>query len=413
MTRIAAISVHACPNPKPEAKNNGGMNVYLNELSAEMGRRGIEVDVFTRCHDHVSTGVEEFAANARIVHLEAGDEKQEIKELLYCHLPQFLCNLLRFTEENGLEYDLVHSHYWLSSWIGNTLKSRWQVPHVVTFHTLGEMKNRARLGMGETDLRIATEKEMIAGADRVVATSFAEKKQMTSLYEIESSKVEVIPCGVDFELFRPGNKGEAKRALGFGDSKVALYVGRIDPVKGIDLLLQVAACLKDKKDLRIIVVGGDSGDNELERLLKLRVQLGLEERVSFIDAREHRLLPLYYNAADVCLIPSYYESFCMVALEALACGTPVIASRAGHLGVIVHHGENGYLVDRHNPELFAERLELLLDNEALKRTFSAAARPSVESFRWSYVAIKMAELYGEAIRGSSSAVSPATSSVIV
>jgi len=408
MTRIAAISVHACPNPNPDAKDNGGMNVYLNELSTELGRQGLEVDVFTRCHNNALPGVEEFAANARVIHLEAGDEEQGIKELLYCHLPQFLCNLLRFTEDNGLVYDLVHSHYWLSSWVGNVLKSRWQVPHIATFHTLGEMKNRTRLGVSETDLRIVTEKEMIAGADRVVATTTAEMNQMISFYEIEPSKVEVIPCGVNLDLFRPKDKVEARKALGFGDSKVVLYVGRIDPVKGVDLLLEIAACLKGRNDLRTIVVGGDFGGSELERLLELREQLGLGERVSFVGAKEHRLLPLYYNAADVCLIPSYYESFCMVALEALACGTPVIASRVGHLGAIVRHGENGYLVDRRSPESFAKQLELILDNESLNRTFSAAARSSVESFYWPNVAASMVELYGEVIRNSSSVASSFT-----
>lgn len=411
MLRIAAISVHASPGLG--ARDSGGMNVYLNELSTELGRRGIKVDVFTRRHDPAQPQVEEFAANARAIHLEAGDGDQTIKELLYCHLPQFLCNLLRFTEDNGLEYDLVHSHYWLSGWVGNLLKSRWQVPHVVTFHTLGEMKNRARLGISETELRIATEKEAMTAADRLVATSTSEKSQMMSFYGAASPKIEVIPCGVDLDLFRPRDKVKAKKELGLGDSKVALYVGRIDPVKGIDLLLRIVACLEDKGCLRLIIVGGSSEDGELEQLLKLREQLGLEQMVSFVGAREHWQLPLYYSAADVCLIPSYYESFCMVALEALACGTPVIASRVGHLEAIVRHGENGYLIEGHCPEPFAERLELLLGNEALSQTFSGAAPPSVERFSWPLVTAKMVELYGAVMRNYSETLSSPEQPVVL
>ena len=368
------------------------MNVYLRELARELGRRGIEVDIFTRCHDGARAEVNPFAANARVIHLPAA-ERGTAKSDIFPHLPRFLDELVRFSAREGLDYDLVHSHYWLSGWVSNRLRWWWGVGHVATFHTLAAMKNRSRLGVRETRQRLQVERQVVAACDRVVATTAFEKSQLVRFYGAETAKIEVIPCGVNLDLFRPVDKARARRSLGISAAKMVLSVGRIDPVKGIDLLLRAVACLEDKEGLEVLIVGGDDHSHALEELKRLAWKLDIGERVTFSGAVAHHRLPLYYSAADVLLMPSYYESFGMVALEALACATPVIASRVGALASTIRDGETGYLISGHCPEPYAERLELLLGNETLNRSFSAAATSSVERYAWPAIADSILEVY--------------------
>lgn len=393
MLRIATISVHGCPLAQLGGKDIGGMNLYVRQLSRELGRRGLKIDVFTHWHDPDLPQEVEFGENARVIHLRAG-ESRETKDDLYQHLPEFVSNLHRFRDENDLNYDLLHSHYWLSGRVATLVSEQWQVPHIATFHTLGDVKNRARVGEQETELRIETEREVIASADRVIATSAHEKSQMVRFYGAQPGKIEVIPCGVDLTLFRPIDKNKARQELGLADSKIVLFVGRIEPLKGIDILLNAVASLEDKDGLRVLIIGGDSEDDgEIARLSWLAADLGIGEKVTFVGPIEHERLPLFYSAANICVVPSYYESFGLVALEALACGTPVVASRVGGLPSIIRDAETGYLIPWHCPEPFTEQLELLLANEALARSFGIAGRASVENLSWPTVAKQVLEVY--------------------
>jgi len=401
MLRVAVISVHGSPLAQLGGKDIGGMNLYVRQLSKELGQGGIKLDVFTHWYDPDLPQEVEFGENVRVVHLKAG-ESRPMKDELYQHLPEFTSNLCRFQTENGLSYDLLHSHYWLSGRVAAFLSEWWGIPYVATFHTLGQVKNRARVGEQETELRITTERRVIARADRIIATTTHEKNQMVRFYSAQPDKIAVIPCGVDLALFRPMDRDEAREKLGLSDKKIILFVGRIEPLKGIDLLLNAVAPLEDKNDLRVLIIGGDPGEaEETARLGQLAANLGIGEKVAFLGAVEHERLPLFYSAANVCVVPSYYESFSLVALEALACGTPVIAARVGGLPSIIRDGETGYLIPWHCPEPFTERLELLLANESLARSLGLAGHASAAKFGWPIVAEQVKEAYESLTKASS------------
>lgn len=276
------------------------------------------------------------------------------------------------------------------------LAQRWAVPHVTMFHTLARLKQLANPKEKEPALRLEMEQQLIKQADRIIAATADERMQLIRYCGATSSQVEVIPCGVDLRLFVPQNKLEARNTLGLPPSQpVLLFVGRLDPFKGPDLLLRAAAMMEE--EAQVVIVGGKlEGDNELEQLKSLSFDLDISERVHFLGARPQRELPAVYNAADVTVMPSYHESFGLVAVESLACGTPVVATRAGGLTTIVRHGETGYLVPR-CPGFFAERLDTLLQDRVLLERMRLAARPSVRHFSWKSVADQVSSLYQEMI----------------
>ena len=402
MQRVAMISYHTSPLAPLGGPETGGMNVYVRHLSRELGQRGFLVDVFTRRQDSSSPDVIEDGENVRVVHLEAGPRRPVDKGRLHQHLGEFEENLVRFASaesDQGPTYELLHSHYWLSGRVALRLQERWGLPHVTMFHTLGEVKNRARITEREAPLRIQVEQRLAGQADRIVCASQHEKHLLARLYDADPDRIAVVPCGVDLDLFRPQDKEAARRALGpplAGDERIILFVGRIEPLKGIDILINAVAQLGDESDFHVLIVGGDKRSRQqVSHLQELASDLGIGERVCFLGAVDHEQLPLYYNAADVCVVPSYYESFGLVALEAMACGTPVVASRVGGLTGTVRDGETGYLISWRCPEPFAERLELLLGNEALRRRFGEAAREVVGRYRWANVAEAVVGLYRE------------------
>jgi len=396
MCNIAVISVHTSPLARPGTRDSGGMNVYIRELSRQLCRRAHTMDIFTRRTDPDSPQVVEIDERTRVIQVQAGPFDAE-KGSLYRHLPQFRSGLIRFQEEQGRAYDLIHSHYWLSAWVGQALKARWSVPHVIMFHTLGEAKNRAHLSEREPDYRIAGERLVAQGADRIICASEGERKVLIEHYGVSPLRAVQVPCGVDTDHFRPRSRAAARRRLGLPvDEPLVLYVGRIVPLKGIDILLRAAAEMEGRFGL--LVVGGDSKDaRRKSELRSLAEEMGITERVFFQDAVSHQQLPLYYNAADICVVPSYYESFGLVALEAMACGVPVVASRVGGLLETVRDGETGYLVPWRCPEPFAERLEMLLANEPLRRSLGRRARAAVERFRWAEVAARVEDVYHELV----------------
>ncbi|HLF78256.1 MAG TPA: glycosyltransferase, partial [Dehalococcoidia bacterium] len=324
---------------------------------------------------------------------------------VYKHLDAFEAELIDFAERDRTAYDLIHSHYWLSGLVGERLKAAWGIPHVTMFHTLGEVKNRASVAEHETDLRIRSEAAIIGGAERVICATEAEAKLLRQLYAASGDKVSVIPLGVDLDRFRPGDKGSARQALGLKDERIVLFVGRIEPLKGVDILINAAALLESDVDCSVLIVGGDAGSrSQVKRLQELARTRGIEHRVAFVGAVDHETLPLYYNAADVCVVPSHYESFGLVAVEAMASGVPVVASRVGGLAGTVKDGETGYLIPWLCPEPFAERIELLLDNDPLRQNLGEAAREAVGRYRWEYVAEAVLALYESVTAGDRGAV---------
>jgi D-inositol-3-phosphate glycosyltransferase len=417
MRRVAMISYHTSPLAPLGGSETGGMNVYVRQLSRELGQRGFLVDVFTRRQDASTPDVIDDGENVHVVHLEAGPRRPVGKGRLHQHLDEFEENLNRFASaegRQGLTYDLLHSHYWLSGWVALRLQERWGLPHVTMFHTLGEVKNRTHIAEREAPLRIQVERRLARQADRIVCASQHEKHLLARLYDADPERVAVVPCGVDVDLFRPQDKEAARRALGLrlvGDERIILFVGRIEPLKGIDILIGAAAQLGEESDFHVLIVGGDRRSRQqVSHLQELASDLGIGERVCFLGAVDHEQLPLYYNAADVCVVPSYYESFGLVALEAMACGTPVVASRVGGLTGTVGDGETGYLISWRCPEPFAERLELLLGNEALRRRFGEAAREVVKRYRWANVAEAVVGLYRELLGEASPQAGAAVSS---
>jgi D-inositol-3-phosphate glycosyltransferase len=396
MCNIAVVSVHTSPLARPGTRDSGGMNVYIRQLSHEMGRRAHTMDIFTRRTDPDTPEVTVIDERTRVIQIDAGAPGAE-KASLRRVLPGFRDGVLAFQRRDGRTYDLVHSHYWLSGWVGQTLKTEWQVPHVIMFHTLGEVKNRHHLTEREPNHRIDGERLVAHGVDRVICASQGEKEMITAHYGVSPQKVTVVPCGVDTEVFRPLDKAITRRELGLpAKEQVVLFVGRIEPLKGIDLLLRAVSHLDGR--FRVLVIGGDGKDiARKSELAALSAELRIAGKVTFLDAVPHDDLPLYYNAADICVVPSYYESFGLVAVEAMACGVPVIASRVGGLKETVQDGQTGYLIPWLCPEPFAERLELLLNNEPLRRSLGREARVAAERYHWSEVAARVEDVYHDLV----------------
>jgi D-inositol-3-phosphate glycosyltransferase len=394
--RIAVISVHTSPLARPGGAKAGGLNVYVLELARQLVAVGNEVDIFSRATSQDYDEVVEIAPGLRAIHLPAGPLETMSPEALFEHLDAFETAVLEFHGRDGATYDVLHSHYWLSGLVGQKLKAAWNVPHVTMFHTLGEVKNRSSYNEHETALRIESEAAVIAGADRVICATDQERNFIRQLYGADSDRVMVIPLGVDLDRFRPAAKNLAREALGLKDERLVLFVGRIEPLKGVDILIDAAALLDSDVDCSVLIVGGDeSSELQVQQLQDLARDRGISHRVAFVGAVDHEQLPLYYNAADVCVVPSHYESFGLVAIEAMASGVPVVASRVGGLTGTVKDGETGYLIPWLCPEPFAERIELLLDNEPLRQSLGEAAREAVGRYRWENVAGAVLDVYND------------------
>ena len=369
------------------------MNVYVRELACALGELGTAVDVYTREHGGDHKHIEHIAPSVRVVHLPAGDPDEASVGGLYAHLPEFLDSLKSFLKTEPADYDVVHSHYWLSAWVGRALSEALGTPHVVTFHTLGLIKMQSRAGEVEPPERAMVEREVMATADRIIAFSGHEHDAMVRLYDAPSDRITLVPCGVDLAKFRPLDQAEVRKRLGLNGGKVLLYVGRPEPLKGLDLLVETAAQIDTGEDVRMLVVGGANGDSDIERVRRLAKDRQVDGLIDFVGRVDHDDLPLYYNAADVCVVPSYYESFGLVALESMACGTPVVATRVGGLPTIIHHGHTGYLKSWRCPEAFANSVEMIISSSGLQRSLGAAARRRAEDMGWNNVALMIGDEY--------------------
>ena len=369
------------------------MNVYVMEVAKELGRLGNQVDVYTRFHDPDDPQIVEIGESARVVHIKAGPYF-ETKQTLHQHIPEFLAGLRLFRQLDGIAYDMVHSHYWLSGSAGLELSQEWDVPHVATFHTLAKRKLRSRPGETESGLRMRAEADVMRGVDKMVVSTEEERDDVARLYEVAQENVDVIPGGVNLNIFGRSDKASARQALGIKEDKVILSVGRAEPLKGLDILIGALHRMDDLPNTRLVLVGGQPGrDRELDRLKAMAGALGIQDRITFAGAVIQSELPKYMSAADVFAMPSYHESFGLAALEAMACGIPVVAARVGGLKTIVRNGETGYLIEWHCPEPFAQQLDVLLSNPALRTSMGREARTRAEQMSWSRTGSALAETY--------------------
>ena len=393
-SRLALLSFHGCPVARLGEKDTGGMNVYVLQLAREFAAKGYEVDVFTRYHDPADPKIVELEDGARVIHLDAGP-LDAAKEDLFNYIPMFIRELYDFQRSEETRYDMIHSHYWLSGRVGMALSREWNVPHAATFHTLAKTKLRARAGEREPQLRQDIEALVMSDSDGIVVSTEEEKHDVIRLYDAPPHKVEVIPAGVNLDMFSPVEQDYARRELGIEEENIILYVGRIEPLKGIDILIRAVPLLECANDLRVMVVGGNpSGDTEMERLKTIAEELGVRDSVTFTGPVPQDRLPTYYSAADIYVLPSHAESFGLAALEAMACGTPVVVSRVGGLKTFVENGKTGYLAPWRCPEAFAQRLDMLLANPDLRNAMGNAAREKALSMSWSHVADRMLGYYG-------------------
>ncbi|MDD4876026.1 MAG: glycosyltransferase [Dehalococcoidales bacterium] len=388
--KIAMLSTHSCPVGNLGTKDTGGMSVYIRELARELGKLGHKVDVYTRAHDPKDHQIYELGHNARLIHLKAGENEEINKLTIYSYLPDFTRNLENFKKRNNLTYDLIFSHYWLSGIVGEHLQKQWDVPHITMFHTLGAVKNTIDVGEREPEIRIKMERNLSQNCQHIVAPTGIEKRNIISHYAASSDKITVIPCGVNLELFHPVDKQMVKQTLGFNDDSIILYVGRIEPLKGIDRLIRSISYLQNIQGLKLVIIGDDEKSQpEVKKLQKLCRELHVENSVNFLGVLKQKELPYYYSAADVCVIPSYYESFGLVALESLACGTPIIATNVGNMKSIIHHGKTGYVLTDNNPYSIADKIVELLSNSSDSPEIIREIRDSVSEYDWPNIAQKI------------------------
>jgi D-inositol-3-phosphate glycosyltransferase len=389
--KIAILSVHSSPLGQPGIGDTGGMSIYIREISQELARLGHVVDIYSRTQDLITPEIVELAPGARQIHIQAGERADLDKLLIYSHAPDFACKTATFSRDQHLQYDIIFSHYWISGIAGLYLQSWWQVPHLVMFHTLGAIKNSLGIGEDEPELRIEEEGLLARQCHRIIASTEHEKYLLNQYYGVPVEKTSVVPCGVNLRQFRPQDKSLARLQLGLQDGKIILFVGRIERLKGIEKVIQALPFLDHIKP-RLIIAGEDGHrQGEVLYLKGLAENLGVADSVSFSGLVAYENLPLYYNAADVCVFPSFYESFGLVPLEALACGTPVIATNVGDLQNIIRQGETGYVLLNNEPQTMALKLEAILTGKAARLENQAAIGQSVARFGWPNIAASLIE----------------------
>ena len=395
--RIAVLSIHSCPLGQLGTRDTGGMNVYVCELSRQLGAMGHKVDIFTRAHDPRDDEIEEPFENVRLIHIKAGKVEDMGKIAQLSHLDEFKENMALFTAIDKSHYDIIHSHYWLSGLLGNIFSGKWNVPHVIMFHTVGALKNMLPVGDPEPIERIMSEKELISCCGRIVVATEKESLQLHDSCGAEPGKISVVPCGVNHDLFYPLDQSDSRRFLGIDEAgKIILSVGRIEPLKGFDRLIKGVAML-NQRDVRLIIIGGDAHSKaELSRLRGVAADLGIENKVSFTGTVDQKLLPIYYSAANATVVSSYYESFCLIILESLSCGTPVVSTNVGIAPDVIEDGLNGYVVRSERIQELTSGMESVL---ALPKLLSEtnSIRESVSGYSWPRVASGIENVYAKAI----------------
>ncbi|MHB1585227.1 MAG: glycosyltransferase [Acidimicrobiales bacterium] len=409
MRRLAVLSLHTSPLAQPGTGDGGGMNVYVRELATALARTGAACEVFTRRWADGLPEVVDVEPGLRVHHVAAGPPAVLERRELPGVVPEFTAGVLeRMTSPRWLDplddpYEAIHANYWLSGLAGHTIKHELDLPLVCTFHTLDRVKAEAGPEEVEADMphrRAEAEAEIIRCSDTVLASCTVEADQIAELYPADPARVAVVPPGVDHAYFGPGHRPQARRALGLpADGPLLLFVGRIQPLKGADVAVRALATLhRAGHPYRLVVVGGPSGpkgEETYRRLVALTGELGLDERVAFVAPQPHELLSTYYRAADVCLVPSRSESFGLVALEAAACGTPVVAAAVGGLTTLVDPGRTGFLVDEHEPEAFADCARRIVEEPLLAERLATASVLRARGYTWRRAAAMLRSIHDE------------------
>jgi D-inositol-3-phosphate glycosyltransferase len=396
--RIAVVSMHTSPTASLGQNANGGLNVYVREICSAFSDRGIATDVFTRKLSADDPGIEMLAPLSRVIYLPAGRGLD--KYSLFNQVPAFAAAVSGFAADEGIDYDLLYSHYWLSGEVACLLRPQLALGWAHIAHTLGLVKNRT-LASGarpEPALRIRVEGEIAQQADLLIASTADEGDELVGAYHAEPERVHIVPPGVDLTTFHPLDRDIARRTIGYGSEPLLLFVGRLERLKGVEVAIRALALLRDRQheDLRLIVLGEDSreGDeSEKERLKAIASELGVRDRVDFLGSVAQHELPYFYAAADACVMPSYSESFGLVALEAQACGCPVVASGVSGLRSVVRDEVSGYLIDGHEPALYAERLGRLLADPELAQQMGRRGSLLAQRFSWTRTADRLEGLF--------------------
>jgi D-inositol-3-phosphate glycosyltransferase len=394
---LAVLSMHTSPLAQPGTGDGGGMNVYVRELSSALARAGVSCDVYTRAVATDQPAVVNVEPGLRVHHVPAGPLAPVAKELLPALVDDFTDAVLERLRD-GYPPDAVHANYWLSGEAGHRIKHELDVPLVSTFHTLERVK--AEVDEAESELRASAEARIMECSDGLLASCTEEAKQLVRLYDADPARIDIVAPGVDHAFFAPGNRAQARRALGLpATGAMLLFVGRIQPLKRADVAVRALHELADTHpDAFLVLVGGPSGprgDDELAAVHALVAELGLDDRVRFVPPQRHELLSTWYRAADVCLVPSRSESFGLVALEAAACGTPVVAAAVGGLTTLVDHGITGFLVEGRDAHAYASCAARVIDDRALANAMSARAAARARGYTWSVAAARLRRLYAD------------------
>lgn len=410
MRRLAVLSFHTSPLGQPGIGDAGGMNVYVMQLSTALARAGVACDVYTRAADASVPAIVNVEPGLRVHHIPAGPLAPVPKESLSGLVDEFTEGVLARIEgcaanrvDGGpARPDAIHANYWLSGLAGHVIKHDLGVPLVSTFHTLDRVKAEAspeEVGAAEPARRAEAEAQIIACSDAVLASCSVEAEQITSMYGADPRRIEIVAPGVDHALFSPGDRIQARRALDLPlEGPLLAFVGRIQPLKGADVAIRALGMLHRRgfETSSLVVIGGPSGPVgalELNHLYDIVRELGLQEWVRFVDPQPHERLSSWYRAADLCLVPSRSESFGLVALEAAACGTPVVAADVGGLSTLVLDGVTGYLVEDRNPDVYAERAARVLRNPVRARSMSDSASSLSQGYAWSGAAALLCRIY--------------------
>jgi len=410
MRRLAVLSLHTSPLAQPGTGDGGGMNVYVRELAAALARTGLTCDVFTRAWAPGLPPVVEVEPGLAVHHVPAGPAAVLPRESLPSVVGEFterVHALMADAAGEGAPFEAIHANYWLSGLAGHAIKHELDLPLVCTFHTLDRVKAEAGPEEVEADLphrRAEAEASVIQCSDTVLASCTVEADQIAELYHADPARIAVVPPGVDHAVFGPGHRPQARRALDLpDDGTLLLFVGRIQPLKGADVALGALAALDGPRaPYRLVVVGGPSGprgDEAYKGLLSLTVELGVEDQVALVEPQPHELLSTYYRAADVCLVPSRSESFGLVALEAAACGTPVVASAVGGLTTLVDHGRTGFLVESAEPSAYAGAVRRIVEEPLAAERMSTAAVLRARDYTWSGAAATLGAIFDELVVG--------------
>ncbi len=411
--RIALISVDGDPSVEIGKEEAGGQNVYVRQVGEALAKQGWQVDMFTRSSDRQQASIVQHSPNCRTIRLVAGPQEFIPRDELYGYLPIFVQEFQKFQLESGFEYPLVHTNYWLSSWVGMELKKSQPLLQVHTYHSLAAVKYKSVSTIPTiAKTRLQVEKTLLETADRVVATSPQEKEHMRSLVSSKGN-IDIISCGTDIEQFGSIARWTARGELGIApETKVVLYVGSFDPRSGIETLVRaVSLSAVPKADLKLIIGGGwrpgESDGKERDRIRSIVEELGLSDITSFRGGLSRDILPAYYAAADVCVVPSHYEPLGLVALEAMACGTPVIASDVGGLKYTVVPQETGLLAPPKNEAVFADAIDRLLGDSLWRQQLGHKARQRVETyFSWDRIASQLSQLYTQLLQQSATQLDP-------